>query len=451
MSLYTENPAPSLVTSNTTPKKKFEFDQEAKVGWDIYDALIFLTRTGHVDFYAQSAALQEKEASSEVPLMAVRWDKGYKVLWNPKWLNTCLEKEDGIEEIAGVICHEMLHVFAKHLPRILRRYKWYKGRFSKESFMKKANIAADLAVNKDMFQWYKFNYQEKLIHPKNVPGIPDNLTFEQILDLLLDESFKIDLPGGSIGCFGPGILDQMEKENKSPEEMAREIEKYTEELLYNLRKFRNAGNLPGWLREKLNEELKFQQSVPWHKYLSAWACSRKTQTKYRTSSTPNRRNMVIGAAPFPGKKRSTTWSLMVLGDESGSMTSEVLSKSINELLELKRTQEDVKLFYCPFDAAASDVFEITDNFDGGGSDNGKSRTLQEMFTRSRMGGTDFNPPMAITKEYANRKMIDAVVVFTDGYAGDIRPENIPPVPILWVITESNANPNPGLGDKLYIK
>jgi len=202
---------------------------------------------------------------------------------------------------------------------------------------------------------------------------------------------------------------------------------------------KSRGTMPGGMEELL-EKFLAEPIIPWPQILRT-LCTRTRQTKLdRGMARPSRRRHgVPDILPFPGRARDNRFTIVYAVDTSGSMSTDDLKMAAQELLNIVRTEQDVKLhvMYCDADLHVEYEVENIEDID---------------FRMVGRGGTDFNPPFIRTRELLKSDEAPDVLVYaTDGYAPAPDPDNRVPIPVIWLITPGGTIPSPDYGTHITME
>jgi len=335
----------------------------------------------------------------------------------------------------GLIKHEMLHIVLKHLF-IMKNYP------NKTLY----NIAADLVVNQyiakaqlpeggivlENFAYLQPMYGITLERDKDVGYYYRQLdkTMKQEPQMPFDDAvnelgpsasgkgghpqlrIKELLDGENEALQRHKFWEEFEKmtegERKIAEYQANRIIKQTAERVKH--KYRNYGNLPAGLAERLAEILKDMESkFNWRRVLRLFATSSNSSYIKNTIRRPSRRYGTV-----PGIKIKRRNRLLVAIDTSGSIQQEELLEFFSEIYFIWRQGAEIQIVEC------DTHIHKTYNY--------KGTPPVEVHGR---GGTSFEAPMI----YGNQEYRpDALIYFTDGYASV--PKNLPRFPVLWIISSN---------------
>ena len=345
----------------------------------------------------------------------------------------------------GLIKHEMLHIVLKHLF-IMKNYP------NKTLF----NIAADLVVNQyiakaqlptggialENFDYLQPMYGITLERDKDVGYYYRQLdkTMKQKPQMSFEAAVDNLGPAGKNGSDQLRIKDLLDGENealqrhkfweefekmsegerKIAEYQANRIIKQTAERVKH--KYRNYGNLPAGLAEKLAEILKdMEPKFNWRRVLRLFAASSNSSYIKNTIRRPSRRYGTV-----PGIKIKRRNKLLIAIDTSGSIRQDELLEFFSEIYFIWRQGAEIQIVECDTHIHKTYNYKGTPPFEVHGR-----------------GGTSFEAPMI----YGNQEYRpDALIYFTDGYAP--APKNLPRFPVLWIISSNGIKTEDKIWEEL---
>jgi len=196
---------------------------------------------------------------------------------------------------------------------------------------------------------------------------------------------------------------------------------------------KSRGTIPAGLAEFI-EKFLATPIIPWPRVLRA-LCTRTQQSKrQRGMRRPSRRlHGVPGILPFPGQSRDFKFTIAFAVDTSGSMSTDDLMMALRELLNIVKTESDVKLMVMYCDAALHVTYKV------------KSESDVDFQIKGR-GGTDFNPPFIKVRELLKGDNAPDILIYaTDGYAPAPSPDNRVPIPVVWLVTPDGTLPSEDYG------
>jgi len=314
----------------------------------------------------------------------------------------------------GILEHEILHVVLKHHLR---------GRnFTNE---KKANVAADLAIN-------PLVGREKLpswvVWPEML-DLPEGETFEWYYDNIPEpeggeegeEGEEEEGGGGGGGSNGdeqnpylpPGTrtVDDHDWQSAIPEGQEGLAETTIDRLIKNAE--RTCGEIPGTIKDLIS--YKQGHIVPWQTVVRRFCGSTRARlgwTKKRLSKRYDTR---------PGTRFEERATLVFGVDSSGSISDFELDTFCTEVdAAFKTGLVDIYVVIC--DAAITAVVYPY-----------KKVTMVE-----GRGGTDFRPVFNWALDNSKHPPVDGIIYLTDGYGP--APEHRTKIPTLWVVTDDGQFP-----------
>lgn len=357
------------------------------------------------------------------------------VYYNPDYI-----KQLTINELQGLLCHEVLHVALKHLER-------EEGR---DHF--KSNIAQDLAINP--FVLKTFPLPKGALYMKEFEG----MAWEEIYDKLDIKKIKCPfdcsncpfknpilpdkysrVPKYGIVCRKRGSLDRHITKNEI-EQLKQQIKEgkisrsdlrklgYPEDILdhketINWRKVmkdawqyaKAIGILPAGL-ERLVEDL-VEPQINWLEYLSLLIVN---NLPYDYSySRPSKKSISIGYY-LPSVQKMGIKGIVVI-DTSGSMSNEDLRDGLSQIVGIFRDIPNAELTVYSCDTMLYEAQHITSEYE--------VPTLK----LKGGGGTDFRPIFQKIKEEGDD--VDLLIYITDAYGVFPTPDMINPnMTVIWVIT-----------------
>ena len=333
---------------------------------------------------------------------------GQQIRYNPQFVES-LE----VDEIKGLIAHEIMHIAMLHHTR-------RQGRDGK-----KWNVAADYAINQILIDAGFTLPKDGLISPAFA-----NMSAEEIYSKLPDNPNNGGNQGQGNGQ-GSG-QDQngfggVEDAPANTEAERNQIEAETKQMVSQAAMAaKQQGKLPAHL-ERLIEDI-MQPIVNWKDVLSVFL-TEKTKNDY-TFRMPNKRFISQGLY-LPSLESIEKGKFCLLVDTSGSIDNELLNQFAGEMQSiLSDSANSLSVLFIDTEVNHVQEFEEDETIDlhpkGG-------------------GGTDFKPGF----DYIEKNSIDAkaIVYFTDGYC-DSMPDNSE-VPTLWACY-NNKNFNPKFGEVIHI-
>jgi len=344
-----------------------------------------------------------------------------------------VEKEWSLDELAGVLLHEVLHVVHRHAHRVAGRdpSTW--------------NIAVDMVVNPTVRE-SGFSLPKGSYFPETF-GFRQNLSADEYYALLVKRGGAGGAGSGSGpsmgrcgGCAGnPGPHDErMAQQGRAPSELDR----MRRQLAEAVRRAAGAGGVPSSLSRWADTQLE-PPKVRWQDRLARLVSTGSTWTSGMVApryTRPSRRQAGLGFGP--GRPVMPCYQaplprVAVAIDTSGSMGPSEMVAAVSETKGiLSAVHAAIELLTC--DAAVAGA--------------GRVRDWQQIPGLLKGGGgTCFMPIFA---ELAKRKEQPEVLVFiTDGGHFDNLPASspLPGTQVLWLLVGKHAiSPRCSWGERIWI-
>ncbi len=166
-----------------------------------------------------------------------------------------------------------------------------------------------------------------------------------------------------------------------------------------------------------------KSAVSWQKQLDQFSMRTLKFERERTKSKRNRRTGIL----FSGTKKKPKLKLVVIGDESGSMSDKAVAQVFAEIDKIHSF--GVEVVYIAMDTQVSNVVEYK-----------KGMKMK----RTASGGTYYTSGIVKAKELKP----DAIVVIGDMDSSDTPPD--PKIPLLWVVIGSQKPPG-DFGKAIYVE
>jgi len=320
-----------------------------------------------------------------------------KLYFNEDFFNGIFKEhgmDDGRKFVMGVQEHEIIHVVCGHL-------------FLEFQDPTRGNVAKDCVVN---CMVDREALPGKYVHPDNY-GFEENKSAMWYYTHLRDNpEYKRQCAAGEFGKGGElshvmsshGMWEDV-KDDQLAKEFAKDIVRKAKDL-----SGKGYGNLPGALREMIDELLKTKKPIiPWGKVLRMFCASALERVLDYTVKRVSRR---FGTRP--GTRKGDVLKLAVAIDTSGSISDDELKLFWSEIRWIWRNGAIIDIFECDTKISERSPFKFTGKWDG------------EVHGR---GGTSLEP---VLKEVVGK--YDALIYFTDFEAPTI--ETRYRIPILWVLT-----------------
>ena len=378
--------------------------------------------------------------TKDVDTMAV--DEYGRLYFNPEWIDKV-----SVEELAGVVYHEIWHLLRKH-PDRLSQYP-----------QAVANLAADLEINDDI-RSESIPLPEGVFYPEQF-GFPPNQTAEYYASRLLDKHEIEYVPqkssadsadqsgqssGQSSGQFGrkritvhvrgfgglegSGATGQSapwesptgDVDSSVPHLTNAELEIIREQVAQDVRRFQDSG-MRGEIPEhwkRWADDVLTPPEIPWQALLrslvnSAVTAAGRADYTYRRVS---RRQYAVDDVVLPGLGEPVVRSAVIV-DVSGSVGDESLGVALREVRGILESSRSVRVYAVDSQVqAAADVFSVSE--------------IKSILKGG--GGTD----MGVGIMQAMESKPDVIIVITDGLTP--WPAN-PGVPVIVCLFEDRDVPS----------
>lgn len=321
---------------------------------------------------------------------------GKSIFWSAKFVET-LE----IEEITGVIAHEILHCAFLHFARM-------KGRNHKLW-----NIACDLAINPILLE-AGFKLPNGCLNDYKYHG----QSAEEIYSALQDTKEE-DLPKGNRpGEVYPPQNESGDEGNEPGEETGESAgnalkKEWTIATVQASILAKKQDKMPAGLKRLINESL--EPKVSWKSILRELLQNlRKDDYSW---SRPNRRMLGSGFI-LPSLHSESTPPIVVAVDTSGSINERILNEFLSEIESIASELKPEKIILMDCDTEVHNIWELEPGDD-----------IPRKFTGG--GGTDLTNIFTKLEEFGDN--IACIIILTDLETPFPLTE---PFPIIWA-TKSN--------------
>ena len=360
--------------------------------------------------------------TKDVDTMAV--DEYGRLYFNPEWIDKV-----SVEELAGVVYHEIWHLLRKH-PDRLSQYP-----------QAVANLAADLEINDDI-RSESIPLPEGVFYPEQF-GFPPNQTAEYYASRLLDKHEIEYVPqksssdsadqsdqssgqssgqsgqsgrkritvhvrgfgglegSGATGQSAPWESPTGDVDSSVPHLTNAELEIIREQVAQDVRRFQDSG-MRGEIPEhwkRWADDVLTPPEIPWQALLrslvnSAVTAAGRADYTYRRVS---RRQYAVDDVVLPGLGESVVRSAVIV-DVSGSVGDESLGVALREVRGILESSSSVRVYAVDSQVqAAADVFSVSE--------------IKRILKGG--GGTDMG--VGIMQALMDNPPCDVIVVITDGY------------------------------------
>lgn len=379
-----------------------------------FGALEF-NKQGDKAFYSHFIAQMNVQFNDRVPTAGVSVTDRCNMYINPRFFNS-LDVYQRVE----LLEHEIEHVIFLHPLRSKDYIGEIKTTKNAAGRYKCANIVMDAFINenkphltKDSGVTYS-RVNKELAQLGSIFRIDDKQPWEVNYEKLMQAAKDNPNPGTGDG-FGDPIDDHdvwsESQESGVSEEIARAVVK---DAANKAKASTGAGNVPAHLQGQIMELNKSE--VPWNRLLRRLVASSLRFSFERTRSRINRRYGILQ----PGRRKKPKLSVMVIGDESGSMGDDQVAQIFAEIDHIAAQGVSVK--YLAMDAEVSEPVEYR-----------KGMKMQ----RTRGGGTLYDAPI---KRAAQEKP-DLILLIGDLDCADT-PEKPGNIPFIWCVCAQHDGAKP---------
>jgi len=336
---------------------------------------------------------------------------------------------EAIENVRGVVLHEVLHVALDHLVRVEGRdfSLW--------------NQAADYSINSIVLDQPGMGLPEGALYRPEFRGLTAEVIYDRLLQEQKDEQEKKDnedsdddSESGDEGG-GEGSDSQAPGQGEAPGEGKGEPEwrdyhgevkgddidemRAKVESAFDNLSSEEQGKVPGDIRRLIDKR---RSQVDWREYLRATTIDVMAREDY-SYKRPSRRSHGAGCY-LPSLIGETNTKLMVIVDTSASVGKEDLDQFCAEIDAVKEY------------ADRTDVVSVDTRVHYPIDTIGKGDSIAESVKPRGGGGTSFDAPF----EDINAGKLESpemAIYLTDGYCSF--PKQQPSFPVLWVVTRNGCD------------
>jgi predicted metal-dependent peptidase len=374
---------------------------------------------GDKAFYAHFLNRMKVQWSNKLPTAGVSITDKINFYINPLFFNSL----DTIQQME-LVEHEIEHIVYLH-PLRAKDYigteKNTQGRF------KCANIAMDAYINenkpnlcRDLGVTYERLNKElaEMGSPFRVDkSDPWEVNYEKLMQAAKDN------PNGSgAGGFGDPIDDHSQWSESTENGVGKEVaEGIVRDAANKAQQATGAGNMPVDMLKQISELNKSR--VNWKKIFRQRVSS---VTRFEFERTRNRRNRRYGIIQ-PGRKKRPEVDVVVIGDESGSMSDYAVTQIFSEIDAMADAGANIK--YIAMDSDASKPIEYKKGM---------------KMSRTRCGGTIYQPGIDLAKSLKP----SLIIVVGDMDSADTPTD--PKIPFIWCVVGKQTPPG-NFGTVLYVE
>jgi predicted metal-dependent peptidase len=350
-----------------------------------------------------------------------------------------------------VIEHEGIHILNNHIPRLLRIISNEVNQSIKNNKIEKWNIAADCAVNtiipiKKIYHIGKNEF--KIIHP-DLYNLPTKQTAEYYNEYIPDDPTNTQNSNGqqpssetsndkNQNSFNNGSSNKIDDHQSwikniskvsDVGSLASRLEQYTDSIVeesYN--NVRKKGNLPGYIKERINEILKPPQ-LPYYQMIAKLVKGSRLSKQKRAYTRINKKRVYTffiddknlpSISPFPGKTKDFSFNISIILDTSGSMKKDDVLEGLSGVKNIIENDKYCRTTILEIDTIIQKEYEV--------------KKLKDIdYTINGRGGTRLLPALVRCKELNT----DVTLVFTDGECDNINNVNrkLLPRKIIYILTK----------------
>lgn len=339
---------------------------------------------------------------------------GRSLFCGRKWV-----EDHSVEEIKGVLIHEIMHKIYRHHLRIGELMKAAPDDQTKAKVHKKWNMATDYVINQQVLD-------EGFKLPKD--GLIDTKwrghSSEQVYAKLPDDP---EQDGGGGPSWGE-VMDGTE--GMSQEEIEQAHDEIETEVRQAAEAAKTRGKLPAHIEAMIKEW--DEAKIDWKARLWKSCDTHGNAWEDVSWERPNRRYIQQGMY-LPTPVEFGPGPVVTCFDASGSVSKEEFTACVGEVDGIMQDTkpEYVRIMQCDTEIC-SDI-TLDPSFE----------EFPKDYKRERCGGTSFHPPF---KRLAKEGVTPQYMIYlTDGHA-DFPPE--PDYPVIWVITTDVVAP---YGETIHLR
>lgn len=338
-------------------------------------------------FFGSLALTLTMVEDSEIPTMCT---DGKRIRYNPEFVQL-----HSLDEVKGVIAHEVMHVALQHMLR--------RGEYDKELW----NIATDYAINQIVVD-------SGMVIPEC--GLLDEqyrgMSSETIYSRLLQDPPEKPPEGWNFGEVEEATSD--DGTALSEEEASQMAEEIQVAVLQAHQTAEAAGKVPAGVGDLIKEMS--APKVDWRDKLRAFIGG--DQPDDYTWRRPNRKFFGTYGIYMPSVDHMGAGHIVVGVDTSGSVNDEMLKAFLGELNAISEDMSPDRVTVIGCDAEIQSVNEYE-----------QGEVIEDLDCTGR-GGTRVSPVFEHIRD--NDLPVDSMIYFTDLHVWDFPME--PDYPVLWVST-----------------
>jgi len=352
-------------------------------------------------FFGSLALTLEMIETSEIPTMCT---DGKSIKYNPEFVQL-----HSLDEIKGVIAHEVMHVAFQHMLR--------RGELNPEVW----NIATDYAINQIVVD-AGMTLPESALLDDQYRGMASETVYNRLI-----QDPPEDMPEG--WNFGE-VEEATGEEGQALSE--EEVKQMAEEVQVNVLRAHQTAEAMGKVPAGVSDLIKEMSSpkVDWRDKLRAFIGG--DQPDDYTWRRPNRKFFGTYGIYMPSVDHVGAGRIVVGVDTSGSVNDEMLKGFLAELNAISEDMSPDSVTVIGCDAEVQSVHEY-----------GEGEVIEDLDCTGR-GGTRVSPVFEYIRD--NDLPVDSFIYFTDLHVWDF--PMAPDYPVLWVSTGLDEAP---FGDVVVAK
>ncbi len=361
---------------------------------------------------------------------------------NRKWFNKYfIESPQVIEETCRFILYRIV---ARHLINMMKTPIWGDKFFEWEDICSLGSQISSASMVKDNI---RENKELMDIHPEKLK-MPDNQSMDDYIRLLIKSSSKLKKAIGStpLGKEDFSKAGDTSKGNLTQCSLQAKMEMITTKVARNLAE-KNIGDLPSSLDLLIKDILEPHHDLPWTRLFENQIANGLEIRDIKSYSHIDRKKLaLIGMGLdvneflcLPGVKNDRGPVIVVLVDESGSISNKELTDALGVVVGLVTGIEGALIVIVPFDIDPGKPYEIKSVED----------FKKKIRKRNFCGGTSFVTPLLwVTgkKEYKKKSFEyepSTVIIITDGYGPAPSRSQLPKdIMYIWLMACSDNSTMP---------
>ena len=339
-----------------------------------------------------------EEKDLPMPTMAT---DGKKIYYHPDFV-----MEQSIDNLKGVLIHEILHCALGHLTR---RKTFHNAQLWNE--------AVDYSIN------WQIMRMDGVGLPENV--LLDNKYIDWAAEKIytdLEKVKQVNIAAGEPGNdndYGKGALDaHLPGSEESQQDMVKKMVEVYDSLS---EEEKTKGNIPGQIEEMISNMKK--PPIDWKYFFRNEVLDIYSKEDYTYERLSHQYGEILGDVPMPSLSGKKNQTLVVVIDTSASVSTKDLEVASGVIDDICRFADETIVITC--DYVVQDVYHVTQFSD----------VIKEVKFNGR-GGTSFVPPFDKLKELKVNP--ECLIYITDGYGEFPKRPNYP---VVWALTPHSIQEN----------